>query len=87
MESFVTQTTARALPDAVEDKEMCVMHLWCSRAKDLEFDPLYCACALTSSIVREVSRRAFEKERRGMTALSVASELSSLIHEDELRDC
>lgn len=66
---------------------MGVMHLWCSRAKDIEFDPLCSACALTSFIVREASRRAFKKERRGMTALSVASELSSLIDEDELRVC
>ena len=58
---------------------MGVMNLWCSRAEGLEVDPLCCACVFTSFIVREASRRAFEKERRGMTALSVTSELSSLI--------
>ncbi|KAK8829389.1 hypothetical protein WA577_004654 [Blastocystis sp. JDR] len=62
---------------------MGVMHLWATKAHDLGVNPLLAACACTSHVVREAGRRAFEEERRAMTAMSLISRLPSIIDDSE----
>lgn len=66
---------------------MGVMHLWATKAHDLGVNPLLAACACTSHVVREAGRRAFEEERRAMTAMSLISRLPSIIDDSEWPSC
>lgn len=66
---------------------MGVMHLWALKTPDLGVDPLLAACCCTSYVVREAGRRAFEEERRAMTAMSVISHLPSVIDDNLSYSC
>ena len=58
---------------------MGVMNLWSDRATGLEILPGVAAGVATATVVKKAAVIAFEKERRGMTALSLVKELPGLI--------
>lgn len=58
---------------------MGVMNLWSQRASGLENPPCLVAGMATATLVKEAAQKAFEKEKRGMTAMSLVKELPELI--------
>lgn len=60
---------------------MGVMNLWSYRSSDLELPPGVVAGMATAKLVKEAASRAYAKEKRGMTALSLVKELPELVDE------
>ena len=58
---------------------MGVMNLWSHRARDSECPPCLTAGMATARLVKEAAEKAFEKKRRGMTAISLVEELPELV--------
>lgn len=57
------------------------MNLWAKRAGAGEFSATVRAALATSGLVREAGRRAFEREKRGMTVMTVIGELGKTLEE------
>ena len=60
---------------------MGVMNLWSHRSRDLELSPGVTAGMATAKVVKEAAARAYAKEKRGMTAMSLVKELPELVDE------
>lgn len=60
---------------------MGLMNYWSKRSQPLDIPATVLAACCTSYLVREASRRAFVKEKRAMTALSLASQLPLIVDE------
>ena len=58
-----------------------LMNLWSKRAEAGEMSAAMRAAIATSGIVREAGRRAFEREKRRMTVMTVIEEVGETVEE------
>lgn len=59
-----------------------LFHLWSRRAhakKSLDVHPQLAAAVATAKVIKQAAHRAFTKERRGMTALSISNQLAEVV--------